>query len=154
MRPLARALVLVSALTLSSPLLAQELTVSALKAFTAKMDAAAKSCDIDTIIDHISELAIISGTGYAQGDMRMIRMNKGQYRQLLTIMCAEMSNYASERTNEKISIDGDQAVITADVAETMVLRGQQISTKVRERATVESIDGKLMLVQLVGNQVM
>jgi hypothetical protein len=154
MRPLTRALVLACALTLSSPLLAQELTVGALKAFTAKMDAAAASCDIGTIVDHIAELAVLSGTALVQGEMRMFRMNKAQYRQMLTITCSAATDYQYDRSNEKISIDGDQATITADVAESMVIDGRHVTTKVRERATVESIDGTLMLTQLVANQVM
>jgi ketosteroid isomerase-like protein len=154
MRPIARVLVLASALACASPLAAQELTVSALKAFTAKIDAAAKACDVDTIIDHVSELAILSGVGYQQGQMMRFRMNKSQYRELLTRVCATAREYTNVRTNEKISIEGDQAIITADVAETLVLNGQTIATNVRERATVESIDGKLMLVQLVSNEVL
>ena len=152
MRPLAFAF-LTSALTCSSPLLAEDLVVRDLKAFTARIDAATASCDVDTIIDRISPLATISGTGFAQGDMRMFRMNKSQYRELLTLSCAEATNYKYTRTNESISIDGEQATITADVAESWVIKGQTISTKVREKAVVELIDGKLMLVQLLANQI-
>ena len=57
------------------------------------------------------------------------------------------------RTNEKISIEGDQAIVTANVAETITLEGQQATTNLRERATVELIDGKLMLTQLHVNRV-
>ena len=151
---LVRAVILASALACASPLLAQELTVSALKAFTAKMDAAAASCDIDTIVNHVAELAAISVTHNRDGGMQILRMNKTKYRAYLTVMCAAMSNYQYARTNEKITIDGDQAVITADVSESMVIQGQEFKATVREKATIESIDGKLMLVQLLANQVM
>jgi hypothetical protein len=105
------------------------------------VDSAAARCDIDAIVDRIAELAVISGTVYQQGQMRMFRMNKTQYRQMLTTTCGAASRYRYERTNEKITIEGDQATITADVAETMVVDGKEISTRVRERATIESIDG-------------
>jgi nicotinamide riboside kinase len=59
-----------------------------------------------------------------------------------------------ERSNEKITITGDQAMITADIAESIVVEGQKVDTKARERATVESFDGTLMLTQLVANQVL
>jgi hypothetical protein len=153
MRPPVQVLVLAAALTCPAPLLAQEFSERGLKTFTAKIDAAAARCDIDTIVDHIAELAVISGTVYQQGQMRMFRMNKTQYRQMLTTTCGAASSYRYERTNEKISVDGDQATITADVAETMVVDGKEVSTRVRERATVESIDGKLMLTQLVAHQI-
>jgi hypothetical protein len=148
-----RVLVVASVWVGSSPLLAQDFSETGLKAFTAKIDAAVARCDIDTIIDHIAELAIMSGTAYPQGQMRMFRMNKTQYRQMLTATCGAATSYRYQRTNEKISIEGDQATITADVAETMVIDGREVSTKARERATVENIDGKLMLTQLVAHQI-
>jgi ketosteroid isomerase-like protein len=154
MRPIASVLILAAAVACATPLAAQQLSVSALKAFMAKIDAATNACDVDTVIDHISELAILSGVGYQQGQMVRFRMNKSQYRELATRVCATTREYTNVRTNEKITIEGDQAIITADVAETMVLNGQTITTNVRERATVESIDGKLMLVQLVSNEVL
>ncbi len=153
MRPIARALVLVSALISSSPLLAEDLVVSDLKAFMAKMDAAGARCDIDTIVDRISPLAVISGTTLAQGDAMYFRANKSQYGELMKQTCAQTTNLKSTRTNETISIDRDQATITADVAETWTLNGQTISHKVREKAVIELIDGKLMLVQLLINQI-
>jgi len=149
-----RALVLASALLGSAPLFAQALTESALKAFSAKIDDAISRHDVDTIIQHIAEHAVISGTVQVQGQTRMIRMNKAQYRQMLTTTWSAATSYEYDRSNEKISIDRDQATITADVAESMVIQGQQIATKVRERATVENIDGTLMLTQLVANQIL
>jgi hypothetical protein len=104
------------------------------------------------VVERISPLAVISGTGFAQGDMRMFRLNKTQYGQLLARSCSQFTSYEYERTNERISIDGDQATITADVAETIVHDGQRITTRHREKAVVELIDGKLMLVQLLANQ--
>lgn len=152
MRTIARAFALAVALSCSSSLLAENFAVSDLKAFTARMDVAAAACDVDTVVDRISPLATISGTGFAQGDMRMFRFNKSQYGQLMKLRCAELTDYRYSRTNEKISIDGGQATITADVSETWVMNGQTFSTKLREKAVVELIDGKLMLVQLLTNQ--
>jgi hypothetical protein len=152
MQPIFRVLV-ASALLYSSSLLAQELTVSALKAFTAEIDAATASCDLDTVVAHVSPLAVISITKNEQGTMRTLRLNKTQYGELLKLACRVMSSYDNQRTNEKISIDRDQATITADVVETMVVDGREFKTQTRERATVESIDGKLMVTQIVANQI-
>ena len=154
MQPIVRGFVLAAALAGASPLVAQELNVSALKAFTAKMDEATARCDIDTVIDHIAELAIITLNENSSAGMRILRMNKSKYREFLTIVCSGASGYQYARTNEKITIDGDQAVITAEVAESMVVQGQPITAKTREKVTVESIDGKLMLTQLVANEVL
>jgi len=154
MQPIVRGFVLAAALAGAWPLVAQELNVSALKAFTAKMDEATARCDIDTVIDHIAELAIITLNENSSAGMRILRMNKSKYREFLTIVCAGASGYQYSRTNEKITIDGDQAVITAEVAESMVIQGQPITAKTREKVTVESIDGKLMLTQLVANEVL
>jgi len=151
MRPIAVVLVVAITLLGSSTTLAEELVVRDIKAFGAQMDAAARRCEVDAVLSRIAELAVISGTGVAQRDM--FRMNKAQYRELLTVSCASGRQWSSVRTNEKISIEGDQAIVTANVAETITLEGQQATTNLRERATVELIDGKLMLTQLHVNRV-
>jgi ketosteroid isomerase-like protein len=149
-----RALFLASALISSAPLFAQELTQSGVKAFIASIDAAISRRDVDTIVSHIAEHAVVSATVLLQGQTQTLRMNKSQYRQMLTMAWSAASSYEYARSNEKISIDGNQATVTADVAESMVIQGQPFATQARERATVENLDGKLMLTQLVVNQVL
>ena len=152
MQPLARIVAATSALLCSSPLLAEELTVSDVKAFWARFEAADERCDVDAIVDRISPLAVISGTTLAQGDAMFFRANKQQYGQLMKQTCGQITNEKSTRTNENISIDRDQATITADVATTYTLNGQTISLKSRDKAVIELIDGRLMLVQFLINQ--
>jgi hypothetical protein len=151
---LSRALLLAFALLGSAPLAAEELTERHLKAFIARMDDAIAQRDVDTIIGRIAEHAVISVTVNTFGQTQTLRMNKGQYREMLTLAWSGASSYEYQRSNEKITITGDQAMITADIAESIVIEGQKLDTKARERATVESFDGTLMLTQLVANQVL
>jgi hypothetical protein len=151
---LTRTLLLACALLGSAPLAAEELTERDLKAFIVTMDDAIARRDADTIIGRIAEHAIISATVTVFGQTQTLRMNKTQYRQMLTTTWNGASSYEYERSNEKIVIDGDQAMITADIAESIVIEGKQVDTKARERVTVESFDGTLMLTQLVANQVL
>jgi hypothetical protein len=151
---LKRAFVLGCALLFTAPLAADELTERDLKAFTAMIDAAIARRDAETIVKHIAEHAVISATVNVQGRTQTLRMNKTQYRQLLAATWSAVSNYEYRRSNEKITIERDQATITADISESMVVQGQPVETKVRERATVENYDGTLMLTQLVANQVL
>lgn len=153
MQQLVRVFAAASALAFASPLLAEELTVASVKAFIAKIDEAAMRCDVDTIANNIAELASITLSGDLNGQMQILRMNKSKYREFMKITCAGGTEYRSTRANEKISIDGEQAVVTADKTESMAVQGQQMTTRVREKATIESIDGKLMLTQLVANEV-
>jgi len=153
MRSLARALVLLSALTGSSQLLAEDLVVSDLKAFDATITAASERCDVATVLDRISPLATISGTLFATGDMRAHRANKQQYGELLTRLCAAGRTWHAVISNEKISIEGDQAIMTADVVETAVMNGRETVSKARQRVTIELIDGKLMYTQIHSNLV-
>jgi hypothetical protein len=153
MRPIVRTLVLASALTGSSPLFAEDLVVSDLKAFDAKITAASERCEVETVLGRISPIATISGTLFATGDMRAYRMNKTQYGELLTRLCAAGRTWHSVASNEKISIEGDQAVMTADVVETTVMNGRETTSKSRQRVTVELIDGKLMMTQIHSNLV-
>jgi hypothetical protein len=153
MHPIARILAATSALICSSPLLAEELTVSEVKAFDAKMTRAGERCEVDALVSRISELATISTTTFALGDVRMSRMNKSQYRDSMTRRCAAGAQVRIVPTNEKVSIDGEQAVMTADIAETVSLDGREVLVKLRQRLTVELIDGKLMYTQILSNLV-
>jgi hypothetical protein len=153
MRSMVRILVLASALTGSSPLLAEDLVVSDLKAFDARITAAAERCDVAAVLDRISPIATISGTLFATGDMRMYRLNKAQYGELLKRLCAAGVTSRSVMSNENISIERDQAVMTADVVGTTVMNGQQTTSKSRQRLTIELIDGKLMYTQIHSNLV-
>jgi hypothetical protein len=151
---LSRTLFFVCAFLASAPLAAEELTERDLKAFIAKLDDAIAQRDVDTIIGRIAEHAVISVTVNTFGQTQTLRMNKRQYRDMLTLAWNGASSYEYDRSNEKITIAGDQATITADIAESIVVEGQKVDTKARERATVESFDGTLMLTQLVANQVL
>ena len=72
--------------------------------------------------------------------------------QVLTLTWGNASSYTYERTNEKIAINGDQATVTADIADSAIIQGQTLSSKMRETATVESVDGRLMITQVVAHQ--
>jgi hypothetical protein len=82
MRSITRALIFASALTFCLPVLAEDLVVSDLQAFTARMDAVRARCDIDAVVERISPLATISGTGLAQGDSRVYRMTEANVASL------------------------------------------------------------------------
>ena len=153
MRPIAAILAATSALLCSSQLLAEELTVSEVKAFNARTTRAVERCEVDAVVGRISELATISATGLALGDYRMSRMNKSQYRDQLKRVCAAGVQMRSVSANEKVSIEGEMAVMTTDVTETVVLNGQEVAVKVRQRLAVELIDGKLMYTQILSNLV-
>ena len=153
MQPIVRILAAASVLICSSPLFAEELTVSEVKAFDARTTRAAERCEVDTVVNRISELATISTTTFALGDPRMTRMNKSQYREAMTRRCAIGSQTRIVATNEKVSIDGEQAVMTADITETLSLEGREVTLKVRQRLTIELIDGKLMYTQILSNLV-
>jgi hypothetical protein len=154
MRPLARSLALGSALLCSAPLVAEQLVVSDLKAFSARIEGAGTRCEVDAVLERIAELAVISGTGYNQGQMLQLRANKTQYRALLTRACEMRIDYHQERANEKITIDGDQATIAADVTETFTMSGQELTAKSRQRMTVELFGEKLMVTQIVSNELL
>ena len=153
MQPIARILAATSALLCSSPLFAEELTASAVKAFDARMTAAGERCDVDAVVSRISPLATISATTFAMGDLRMGRMNRDQYRDQMTKRCAAGVQMHVVATNEKVSIEGEQAIMTADVTDTVVIEGRETSVKARQRLTIELIDGKLMYTQIHSNLV-
>ena len=152
MKSIAQVLVLASTLLLTAPTLAQDLAQSSVKQFMAKLDAAITSRDVATVATCVAENAMFSGSMQVEGQMRMFRMNKTQYLKALTLTWDNASSYTYERTNEKIAINGDQATVTADIADSATIQGQTLSSKMRETATVESVDGTLMITQVVAHE--
>lgn len=152
MRPIAQILVVACSLLLAAPGLAQDLVESSVKHFLTKLDAAISSRDVDTIARSIAENAVFSGSMLVQGQMQTFRMNKSQYVKALKLTWDNAASYTYERTNEAIAISGDQATVTADVADSAVIRGQTLSSKMKETATIESVDGSLMITQVVAHQ--
>jgi hypothetical protein len=153
MRPLIRTLLISAALLGSAPLFAAELTVAAVKAYTAKVDAAIARRDVNAVLEAIAEDARISVTVSMQGQPQTMRMSKSQYGQMLQLAWGAVSNYSNKRSNEKISIDGAEATVTADIAESMVINGQQVGSRSREQATVEYINGKLVATKITASEV-
>ena len=152
MKSIAQVLVVASTLLLATPTLAQDLAQSSVKQFMATLDAAIASRDIETVATCVAENAMFSGSKHVDGQMRMFRMNKTQYLKALALTWGNASSYTYERTNEKIAINGDQATVTADIADSAVIQEQTLSSKVSETATVESVDGRLMITQVVAHQ--
>jgi hypothetical protein len=145
----ARFFVLASALLLCMPAMAQELQASSVKELMARLDAALVSRDFQLIERHLAAHAVISGTTTAGGQTQSFRMNKTQYMTMLTTLMSAATDYSYERTNERISIEGDQATVTANVADSMVIQGRKVASTGSERCTVEYVDGELMVTRVV-----
>ena len=146
-----RALILALSLLSAAQAFAEDLSVNAVKELMALIDAAVMSGDFNTVGQHMSEHATVSGTTTAGGQIQSFRMTKSQYIRTASAVVAAATSHSYERTNEKISVDGGQATITADITESTVLNGRTINSNSRERTTVESIDGVLMVTQVVAN---
>jgi ketosteroid isomerase-like protein len=146
-----RALILAFSLLSAAQAFAQDLSVNAVKELMALIDAAVTRGDFATVGQHMAEHATVSGTTTAGGQIQSFRMTKSQYIRTASAVVAAAASHSYERTNEKISVDGGQATITADIAESTVLNGQTINSNSRERTTVESIGGVLMVTQVVAN---
>jgi hypothetical protein len=149
MKATVRILALASALLACVPAMAQELAASSVKELMARLDAALVSGDFELIERHLAAHAVISGTTTAGGQTQTFRMNKTQYMTMLTTLMSAATDYSYERTNEKISIEGDQATVTANIADSMVIQGRKIASTGTERSTVEYIDGALMVTRVV-----
>ena len=151
MRVLARVLLAI-VLLVGTHAHAQVLDESSIRAFLARFDAAITSHDLDAIERNLAPHVVLSGTAYNEGQLVSFRFNKQQYLTVLAGIWAAATKHTYERTNERISISGGQATITADVTESLVLQGERVDTKARERATIENIDGTLLITQVVANQ--
>ena len=63
-----------------------------------------------------------------------------------------MQDYSYETSNQRVQLSSDarQAVVDTDVTERLSLNDHQIQTQSHETSVVESRDGKLALIKVVG----
>ena len=68
---------------------------------------------------------------------------------MLVATWAHYSEYKYDRGNTKISINNDQAVISADITESININGQEMTGQSKEKVTVQIVDDKPKITKVV-----
>jgi hypothetical protein len=132
------------------PLLGQAdpLTKDAVMAFINKTDQIIVKKDIAGLEEMISDTAKIFVTVKSGGGAKTSKLTKAQYFNLLNQTWPLAANYNYRRKNLNISMEAGKAVITDEVAESMVIHGQYVSSTTSETATIELVNGKLLITRM------
>ena len=126
------------------------LTGEIVRGVISELDAATENMDADPFSDALSDDVKIVITINMQGQSQVIRPSKKEYIVMLEEGWAAASNYEYTRSNLKIDMQGNKALVTAIIRESMTVRGRNLNTRTFEKVTMELIDGKLLITKVVG----
>jgi hypothetical protein len=150
MKNLLKSSLLVCALLISSLSYAEGLTEKSVIGLISQIDKAIASMNADHVGDALSDNVSITLNISAGGQKSVLKPSKHEYLTLLKEGWSQCRNYKYNRTNLKISLTGNKALITADISESMTVQGQTISGTSKEEITVELINGNPRITKIVG----
>lgn len=136
------------------PVSAQTVTEVEVQALIARMQQAALRRDVDAIGRDLHDEVKISGSLTAGGERQFFQYSKQEYLQDLRITWAQLIDYRSERSHQRIRMSGDRAIVTADVRDTMVVQDGTIEIHAKETLTLERVGGVLVVTEWVAHATM
>jgi len=129
---------------------ASGLTEEAVKKLIAKVDNAAVTLNADAVADALSSNVIIIMNIKSQGQTHVMKPTKKDYILMLKQGWAAYKNYTYTKSNVKIRMLANKAIVTSNVSESMTVQGQRMSGESREEVTVELVNGKPLITKVVG----
>ena len=121
-----------------------ELTFAAIKTLFKSVDAGVAARDITAVDRLLSENAKISVIATFDGETQFAAPSKADYLGTIFKAWSLASNYQYRRTNQQIEIINHQAIVTADVRESLTIKGIVLRTVSRETTVIENVNGKLL----------
>jgi hypothetical protein len=115
-----------------------------------QIDKAIASMNADRVGEALSDNVSITMNISMGGQRTVLKPSKHEYLTMLKQGWSQSTNYKYNRTNEKISLVGNKALITSDTYESMTMQGRNISGTSKEEVTVEVINGNPRITKLVG----
>lgn len=129
---------------------AGDLNEAAVNNFLNKLDAAIEKLDVNGVAATMSDAVDIILNIDMQGQKQVMQLTKAQYVDMLRQGWAAYSNYKYSRSNVKVKMNGNSALVTADVSETMTVQGQTMTGNSKEEVTVELQNGQPVITKIVG----
>ncbi|RLT91036.1 MAG: nuclear transport factor 2 family protein [Ketobacter sp. GenoA1] len=114
-----------------------------------RMDSAINAKDAKAVLEEMSDNIEIVINIEAQGQTQTMRPSKAEYKDMLVATWVHYSEYKYDRGNTKISINNDQAVISADITESININGQEMTGQSKEKVTVQIVDDKPKITKVV-----
>lgn len=129
---------------------AEDITESQVLSLLDKLDLAVVNRDVPGVLSTMSDDVVIKLTMKMQGSEQKLQLNKAQYQQMLRQAWEVYEDYQYQRVNQRIELQGDKAIISADVHESMTIQGQALATVTREKSTVAKQGGQLLILNVSG----
>ncbi len=129
---------------------AADLSEQAVKQVIASFDAANAAKNGQQIVSLMVDDVELTLHIDAQGQQQVIELTKPEYAALLQQSWDMAANYQYSRSNLAIQMQGNKALVTADIKESMTVQGQNISALTKTETVVESVDGKAMITRVTG----
>jgi hypothetical protein len=147
MNIVARTLALCAIALAANTASAAALTESSIKDMLAAMDQAIQKRNVEDVGRLLSNDFRMTQELTMFGQKNVIKADKAEYLRILRKNWAAVSAYTYERTQLTITMlpGGASAKITAQVRETVTLNGQSVGGVSTETATVQLIDGQVLL---------
>ncbi len=111
----------------------------------AKADSAIAAKNADDFAGLMSNSVQVNMAISQNGGVQNTSLGKAAYIELLRQSWTVMQDYRYERTNVKISIQGDKATISDDMHESMILQGKPVSSDTKETTILVREKGKLVI---------
>ena len=129
---------------------ASDLTEESVKSLLSKIDNAVANLNAAEVSKALSDNVIITINITMQGQTQVMRPSKQEYIAMLEEGWSMYENYKYSKSNVKIKIQGSKAFVSADVRESMTVQGQNIAGESKEEITIELINGKPLITNMVG----
>ncbi len=129
---------------------AAQLTEASVLRLIASMEESVETRDVAAIAAVMSDDIEISVTLNQSVNGRLMRMSmsKSEYLKVLKAAWGAASEHRYKRSNQTITLRGDQAIVVADVNESMTIDGRTQVTSSHETTTIELVNGKLQAVAI------
>jgi ketosteroid isomerase-like protein len=143
---------LAAVISCSSP--SNDLTEEIVRDVVIEMENAVNNGDIDGFSAALSDDVTIVMNIRMQGKTQVLRPSKQEYISMLEQSWSVSENYRYSRSNLKIDIQGNKAVVTADISESMTVQGRNIAAETHEEVTIEMVNSKPLVTNVVGHTTM
>ncbi len=127
------------------------LTEEIVKTVLFETENAVKNMDADRLSDALSDDVIIVINMNMQGQNQVIRPSKQEYIAMLKQGWSMVKNYKYNTSILKIDIQGNKAIVTTDVSESMTIQGRNMTSETNEELTIELINAKPLITKVVGH---
>jgi hypothetical protein len=121
---------------------ASGLTEESVKQLISRVNNAVNKLNAQEVASVLAENVKVTVHIRTKGSSQVMNLSKQEYLAALQQGWAMSTNYKYARTNTVIKIQGEKALVSSLVKESMMVQGQSVSGNSKEEVTIELVRGK------------